>query len=106
MAIERELIRLATEGPTARELEQARNARESSFLNSLEFIDAKAESLNSYAYFNGTPDYFQKDLDDLRAVTAEDIKRVINTYLRGPNVMLSIVPMGKPELAARKVIIQ
>ena len=106
VAIERELNRLASEGPTARELEQAKNSRESSFLNQLEFVDGKAEQLNEYAYFQGTPDYFQKDLDALRAVTADDIKRVINQYLRGPNVMLSIVPMGKLELAAKKVIIQ
>jgi zinc protease len=106
VAIDRELDRLATEGPTTRELEQARNSRESSFLNQLEFVDGKADQLNEYAYFNGTPDYFQKDLDALRAVTADDIKRVINTSLRGPRVMLSIVPMGKLELAAKKVIIQ
>jgi zinc protease len=106
VAIERELNRLASEGPTTRELDQAKNSRESAFLNQLEFVDGKAERLNEYAYFQGTPDYFQKDLDALRAVTADDIKRVINTYLRGPRVMLSIVPMGKLELAARKVIIQ
>ncbi len=106
VAIERELNRLATEGPTSRELEQAKNARESSFLNQLEFIQSKADQLNEYAYFQGTPDYFQKDLDQLRAVTADDIKRVITAYLKGPRVMLSIVPTGKRELAATRVIIQ
>ena len=106
VAIDRELLRLATEGPTARELEQAKNASESSFLNEMEFIDAKAARLNEYAYFEGTPDYFQKDLDALRAVTAADIKRVINAYLRGPRVMLSIVPRGKLDLAAKRVIVQ
>jgi len=39
-------------------------------------------------------------------VTAADIKRVITTYLRGPRVMLSIVPTGKRELAATRVTIQ
>jgi zinc protease len=106
VAIERELARLASDGPTARELEQAKNARESSFLNQLEFINSKADQLNQYAYFKGTPDYFQKELDELRAVTAADIKRVITTYLRGSRVMLSIVPMGKRELAATRVTIQ
>jgi zinc protease len=106
VAIERELNRLATEGPTARELEQAKNARESSFLNQLEFIQSKADQLNQYAYFQGTPDYFQQDLDQLRAVTADDIKRVITAYLKGPRVMLSIVPIGKRELAATRVTIQ
>jgi zinc protease len=106
VAIGRELARLATEGPTARELEQAKNARESSFLNQLEFINSKADQLNQYAYFKGTPDYFQKELDELRKVTAADIKRVIATYLRGPRVMLSIVPMGRRELAATRVTVQ
>ena len=62
--------------------------------------------MNQYAYFTGAPDYFQKELDALRAVTADDIKRVIKSYLTGPRVMLSIVPMGKPELAAKRVIVQ
>jgi zinc protease len=105
--IEGELNRLAAEGPTTRELDQAKNAIESSFLNQLEFIQAKADQLNQYAYFKGVPDSFQAELDELRAVTADDIKRAITTYLRGPRVMLSIVPMGKRELAAtRRVTIQ
>lgn len=104
--IDRELERLGREGPTARELEQAKNATESSFLNALEFVSAKADQLNEYYYFNGTPDYFQRELDELRGVSAEDIKRVVNAYLRGPRVMLSIVPMGKPELAATRRIVQ
>ena len=82
------------------------NAREASFLNQLEFIDAKADQLNQYAYFRGTPDSFQKELDELRAVTADDIKRVIAAYLRGPRVMLSIVPTGRRDLAATRVITQ
>ena len=105
-AIDAALQRLATEGPTARELEQARNSRESSFLNQLEFINAKADQLNHYAYFTGQPDSFQRELDALRAVTADDIKRVITTYLQGPRVMLSIVPNGKPELAATRRVVQ
>jgi len=106
VAIDRELARLATEGPTTRELDQAKNARESSFLNRLEFVGAKADQLNEYAYFNGKPDSFQDELDKLRAVTSDDIKRVITTYLRGPRVMLSIVPQGKRELAATRGPIQ
>jgi zinc protease len=105
-AVDRELQRLTTEGPTMRELEQARNAREASFLNRLELIRTKADQLNHYAYFTGQPDSFQRELDALRAVTADDIKRVITTYLQGPRVMLSIVPNGKPELAATRRVVQ
>ncbi|MFN8668173.1 MAG: pitrilysin family protein [Gemmatimonadaceae bacterium] len=99
-AIDRELVRLATDGPTDRELQQARNALESQFLNRLEFVNAKAEQLNEYYYFTGTADAFQRDLDRMQGVTAADVKRVVNQYLRAPRVTVSIVPTGKKALAA------
>ncbi len=102
LAIDQQVARLAAEGPTPRELEQARNAIEAGFLNRLEFVNAKAEQLNEYYYFTGTPDYFQRDLDRHRAVTAADVRRVVATYLQAPRVMLSIVPKGKRELAAAR----
>jgi zinc protease len=98
----REVQRIAREGPTARELEQAKNATESGFLNRLEFITAKADQLNSYYHLTGQPDYFARDLERYRAVTADDVKRVASTYLLQPHVTLSIVPQGKKELAATK----
>jgi zinc protease len=104
--IDRELARLAAEGPTARELQQSRNALESRFLNRLESVNGKAEQLNFYYYFSGIPDGFQAELDRIAAVTADDVKRVVATYLRGPRVMLSIVPTGKRNLAATREAVQ
>jgi zinc protease len=105
-AIDTELAKLAKEGPTPRELEQARNAIEAGFLNRLEFVSAKADQLNEYYYFTGTADYFQRDLERHRAVTAEDVKRVMATYFTGARVMLSIVPKDKRALAATKEAVQ
>ncbi len=100
--VDAELRRLAQDGPTPRELEQGKNAIESQFLNQLEFVRAKADQLNEYHYFAGEPDYFQKDLDRYRAVTAEDVKRVVRKYLLAPRVTLSIVPLGKKEMGITK----
>jgi zinc protease len=100
-SIDAELKRLMEEGPSGRELEQAQNATESSFLNRLEQVGAKADQLNSYYYFVGTPDYFQQDLARFRAVTAADIQRVARQYLSGHRVVLSIVPQGKTEMAIK-----
>ncbi|MEO7966178.1 MAG: hypothetical protein ABIT38_19930, partial [Gemmatimonadaceae bacterium] len=94
--------KLSADGPSDRELQQARNALESQFLNRLEFVNAKANQLNEYYYFSGDPDGFQRDLDRYRAVTAADIKRVVRRYLTAPRVTLSIVPQGKKELAATR----
>jgi len=98
--IDAELARLAASGPTTRELEQAKNAREASFLRGIERVGRKADQLNAYYYQIGEPDGFQRDLDRYQAVTAADIQRVVRTYLIGPRVTLSIVPKGKRELAA------
>lgn len=98
--IDAELRRLAADGPNARELEQAKNAIEASFLNRLEFTGAKADQLNSYYYATGQPDYFQRDLDRYRAVTAADVQRVVHQYFGAGRVTLSVVPQGRKELAA------
>lgn len=99
--IDAELKRLMEEGPSQRELEQAQNATEASFLNRLEQVGSKADQLNSYYYFVGTPDYFQQDLARYRGVTAADIQRAARQYLDGKRVVLSIVPQGKTEMAIK-----
>ncbi len=98
--VDAQLQRLAREGPTPRELETARNALEARFLNGIEQVGNKADQLNEYYYAVGIPDAFQRDIDRLRAVTAEDVKRVTTRYLLGPRASLSVVPAGKQDLAA------
>jgi len=99
--VDEELRLLATNGPTDRELQQARNALEASFLSGIERAQSKADQLNSYYFDLGTPDGFQRDLDRYRAVTADQVRAAVRRYLTGPRVVVSVVPQGKPELAAR-----
>jgi zinc protease len=100
--VDSELIRLAQTGPTERELQQAKNATEASFLSRLETVSGKAEQMNQYLYYTGEADYFQKDLDRYLAVTAGDVQRVARQYLQRPKVILSVVPAGKRNLAAER----
>lgn len=100
--IDRNVQTLAADGPTARELDEARNVIEASFLRSIQTVSGKADQLNEYYYQTGNPDGFQDDLDRLRAVTAADVQRVVRTYLQAPRVMISVVPQGKQQLAATK----
>jgi zinc protease len=98
--VDRELARLIAEGPSARELDQARNSLEASQLRQLENVDTKADQLNAYYYYTGQPDYLAQDLARVRAVTAADVQRVARQYLQAPRVVLSVVPQGHRELAA------
>jgi zinc protease len=99
--IETELKRIAAEGPTAREVEQARNATEAGFLRRVETVNEKADALNGYYVRLGRPDMFEQHLQRYRAVTAQDIQRVARQYLQAPRVVLSVVPQGRPELGAK-----
>lgn len=89
---------LVASGPTAHELEQARNSTAASFLNSLERVAEVADQLNRYYYLTGQPDYFQKDLARYDAVTAADIQRVARQYLTAHRVTLRIVPQDQKEV--------
>lgn len=98
--VDEELRRLAAEGPTDRELQQAKNAIEASFLGGIERVQTKADQLNGYYFQIGEPDGFQRDLDRYRAVTAEQVRTVVSRYLIGPRAIVSVVPQGRRELAA------
>ena len=98
--IDANLQRLASDGPTARELDQARNAIEASFLRGIQTVARKADQLNEYYYETGNPDGFEDDLDRLRTVSAADVQRVVRKYLQAPRVTVSVIPQGKQSLAA------
>src|SRR5437667_286319 len=103
--IDEELRKLADRGPTPREVERAQNTVEAQFLSRMERVGGfggKADQLNFYNYFVGTPDYFQKDLERYARVTPAAVQRAVQTYVTGAHrVVLSVVPQGKPELGVR-----
>jgi len=94
-----ELDKVRNEAPEMRELQRIVNQYEMSFLESLESIAAKADQLNEYLFYTGTPDYFNQDLARYRNLKPQDLSNAARTYL-DPNrrVVLSIVPQGKQEL--------
>lgn len=98
-----EIARLAAQGPTARELERVVNGVEAQALDNMQQVGGFggiADQLNQYAYFTGTPDYFEQDLDRYRSLTPADLQRVARQYLADAHkVVLSVVPQGKTELA-------
>jgi len=97
-----EISRLATEGPTPAEVQQAITRAEAASVFSLVSVAGVADRLNSYQTFRGQADLFNQDLARTRAVTPDDVRRVARTYLdHRPKVALSVVPLGHPELAAQ-----
>ena len=97
--IDEELDKLRATPPEPREMTRALNQIEANFYRSMERVGGfggKANQLNSYYKAAGTPDYFQKDLERYRAVTAADIKAAVEKYLpKDRRVELSVVPGEK-----------
>ena len=97
--IDEELDKLRQAPPDAREMQRALNQIEANFYRGMERVGGfggKANQLNSYYKAAGTPDYFQKDLDRYRAVTAKDIQAIVEKYLpKDRRVELSVVPGEK-----------
>ncbi|PAP75582.1 M16 family metallopeptidase [Rubrivirga marina] len=100
--IAEEIARLQAEAPDGRELQRVVNGVEAGFLDALETIDGfagKADQLNSYLFFTGTPDYFEEDLARFRALAPRDLSDAALTFLTDARVALSIVPEGAAALA-------
>ncbi len=102
--IQREIDRLKDQPPTPREVQRVVNQFEAAFLSRMERIGSfggKADQLNYYYSTTGNPDYFNEDLARYKALDPEDITNAAQTYLLDKaRVILSVVPMGKKELAA------
>jgi zinc protease len=101
--IQEELNRLKAEEPPVRELQRIVNQYESGFIRQLESSSNKADQLNRYYYYTGNPDYFNEDFQRYKAISGNDISAAIRQYLKDDaRVIMSIVPEGKTELAAKK----
>jgi zinc protease len=106
-AIDGELRRFVQEGPSAGELERARTTIETRIVTGLETLGGfggKADRLNSYEHYLGTPDYLRQDIQRYRDATVTAVKQFAGDYLQpASRVVLFAVPGEKtlaPEPAA------
>ncbi len=96
--VQAEIAGIINNGITQRELVRAQNSFRAQFLDRIASVLGKADALNSYNYFAGTPDYVQQDAARYDKVTVADVQRVATTYLGKPKIVLTVVPEGKREL--------
>jgi zinc protease len=95
------IARLKQEGPTVEEIQRALAGEELGFLRGLESNLGKAMQLCDGAGLHGDPGHFKTAYQKSQAVTPADVKRVANTYLTNGRVVLSVVPTGKLDQAAK-----
>lgn len=99
-ALSEALLRFETNGVSETALERVKIAQEVEFLSGLQNVLGKGASLAGYSIFADDPGFVDQDLANLQSVTAEDIMRVYETYIKDQAfVAASFVPRGSPELA-------
>lgn len=96
--IDEELERFRASGPTAEEMQRAKNGIETRTISGLEILNGVADLLNSYNHYLGTPDFLAADIARYENATAETVqffaKSQLNTNQR---VAVYAVP-GKQDL--------
>ena len=96
------LDEVLSKGVTQSEIDDAIAGTESQVVQRLGTILGKANALAAYYSYTGDPDNINKQMDFYKGITPAEILSAAKKYLTKPNVVLSIVPNGKPELAAKK----
>lgn len=99
-ALDEGFARFEQNGIAPKDLNRVKTAQEVSFYNGIQSVIGKAFNLAQYEIFAGDPGYINQDIKNIRAVTAEDVMRVYEKYIKGKAfVATSFVPKGAPELA-------
>jgi zinc protease len=104
-AIFESFAKFEEEGITDADVERLKAGEETDFYNGISSILGKSFQLARYNMSAGDPGYITQDIENIKAVTKEDVIRVYNTYIKDkPFVLTSFVPKGQLELAAKDCI--
>ena len=100
--IEGRLLKLLKNGVTEKEIEKSLTATEVQVINGLATALNKGISLATFYNYTGDPNTINKQMDLYKGITPAEVLAVAKKYLTPPKVTLSVVPLGKTELAVQK----
>ena len=87
-------------GIPEKDLARIKAGQETSFYNGLSSVLGKGFNLAQYNIFANDPGFVQQDIQNIMNVTADDVQRVYEKYIKGKNfIATSFVPRGQLELA-------
>lgn len=89
------------EGVTERDIERIKAGQETGFYNGISSVLGKSNQLARYDVLAGDPGFITTDIENIKAVTKEDVMRVYEEYIKGkPFILTSFVPKGQIGLIA------
>ncbi|MFA5816288.1 MAG: pitrilysin family protein, partial [Bacteroidales bacterium] len=100
-AIFEAFARFEKDGFTEADVDRIKAGQETDFYNGISSILGKSRQLATYNEYAGSPDFYKKDIERVKAVTKADIMRVYDKYIKGkPYLATSFVPKGRADLVA------
>ncbi|MET0464513.1 MAG: pitrilysin family protein [Chitinophagaceae bacterium] len=96
-AIYEELEKIKTGGVTDKELQKVKNQKLIEFYNQVQTIDGKSNNIGTYEVFFGDYKKMFEAPDRYNKVTADDIKRVANTYFKKTTRTVGILKSNTAE---------
>lgn len=91
-----EIRHIATDGPTADEMQKLHNQLINDAVRTRQSSMSRAQQIAEFALYDGDPTLINSDLDELLAITPEQIRSAVERYLNTDNrSLLDIVPAGK-----------
>ena len=97
--------RFEKDGITEKDIERVKASSEKNFYEGITSVFSKSIQLAFYNTFLNDPGYIVKDIENIKAVTRNDVLRVYDKYIKGkPHVVTSFVPKGKPEMIAENSV--
>ncbi len=98
-AVDEAFFKFEKEGISEQDLNRIKIGLETDFYNGLSSSLGKAFQLAQYNIFAKDPDFINKDIKNILAVTIEDVTRVYEKYIKGKNkIITSFVPKGQSDL--------
>ena len=93
--------RFEKEGITENDIERVKASSEKNFYEGISSVFGKSIQLAFYNTFLNDPGYIEKDIENIKAVTLNDVKMAYEKYIKGKaHIVTSFVPKGKTDMIA------
>jgi zinc protease len=104
-AINEAFDRFEKDGITEKDIERVKASSEKNFYSGIEGVLGKSIQLAFYNTYLNDPGYIEKDIENIKAVTIDDVKAAYDKYIKGkPHIVTSFVPKGKKEMITENSI--
>jgi len=100
-AINEAFARFEKDGITEKDVERIKASSEKSFYSGLNSVFNKSLQLAFYNTFLNDPGFIEKDIENIKAVTRDEIKMAYEKYIKDkPHIVTSFVPKGQTAMIA------